>query len=203
MKVIMDYLGVAEGTTIHRNKTEGDITSPYGIYRVAFPDAEIFKYIDKVADKWSDSVDWDESDIEEVNAGLDQDEVLRLATEFYVGFLKGAHIELFPEEVRVTAMSLYVNSPKNMWKAVQEALLNLQKSGRLDSSLTLSVVDGGYGEKTRVGLESARGLGMTLEDNILLAMSNRYISLWKGNQAKFSPYLMGWSNRLDKLNELK
>ena len=44
-KVIMDYLAIAEGTTVHFNKGEDTITSPYGIYKASFPNAKIFDYM--------------------------------------------------------------------------------------------------------------------------------------------------------------
>ena len=204
----MEYLRKAEGDSIQYNKGEKDITI-WGIQLYSHPDAKIGKYIQKVVLEdlgiITDTADWDDATIEIVNNATNDDVLYRLAVEFYEEYLKDAHLELYNEDCKITAMSLYTNSPKRYWKAVQRALLNLQSSGRLDKTIKLSIIDGAYGAKTKNGLSTAASEvpGMTLEDNILMAMTLEYVELATNNPDRYLKYLRGWLNRLDTLNKDK
>jgi len=198
MERIMKYLADAEGTHLHRIPSEKDITSAYGIYRYAHPDAKIFEYIDRMANKVVDSTDWADDEITKIDRLLDPVVVHDLAQEFYEEYLAGAHLECIPEDAKIAAMSCYTNSPKRYWKAVQTALVWMCNAGRLDVDRdSLSTVDGSYGGKTERALALIEdGRGNEFEVNMLLAMTGQYIELSLGNPDKFMNYLRGWYNRM-------
>ena len=202
MNAVLDYLNVAEGSTLHYNSGELDITAPYGIYRHAHPDAKIFKYIDEVAltiGITSASSHWTNAVVTSVDNRLDSAMIRELACEFYEDYLSGAHLELFPEECKVAMMSMYTNSPKLAWKAVQRTLIALNKSGKLGvRPEQLSKVDGSFGSKTSVALKLVKEQvdPMYLETMMLFKMLCEYVEL--GN----AKYLNGWKNRMDLLTEL-
>jgi len=200
-RAIMEYLAKAEGKKLHRIPGEEDVTSPYGIYRKIHPKASIWLYIDTVANQMGisgDSSTWEQEDIDAINMVLYDDELYQLASDFYDEYLKGAHLDLFMLECRVTVMSLYVNSPWRLWKAVQEAVNSLREEGRVQCDRL--VVDGVYGPKTRECVLNVTKRGIPLRQRILLAMYRLYIELWHSNKEKYSDVLMGWANRLNKLN---
>ena len=209
MKTVMSYLAKAESDQVHYVTGEPNITLPYGIAVDKHPSTKLGQYVEKVARVdlgiITDTADWNRFVLTRVNEALDEVVAYKLAVEFYEEYLRDAHLELFNEDCKITAMSLYVNSPKRYWKAVQRALLNLQTSGRLNNELTLSAIDGSYGIKTKNGLIEAASTvpGMTLEDNILLAMTLEYTELAAKNPDKYLKYLSGWLNRLNTLNKLK
>ena len=206
MNEILDYLAKAEGDYVHYNKNEKDITLPFGIYKYAHPDAAIVRYIDRLALEIGvveDSSEWNEDILNRVNEAVDPVQARQLAEEFYTEYLAGAHLELLPSECKVAMMSIYTTSPLIAWKSVQRALVNMQSSGRIDGKLVLSTIDGKYGRKTKAALEAIQVNGYELEDGILLAAMYEYVSLWRGNPIKFGNVLMGWINRVEKLNKLK
>ena len=95
MEKFLKYLAKAESTEIHRNSTESDITSPYGIYREQHPTASIFKYIDHVANSngiTKPSASWSSSDIAKVNTNIDMNKINEYATEFYNDFITSINI---------------------------------------------------------------------------------------------------------------
>jgi len=158
MTKILEHIAKVEGKEIHYNSTELDITC-WGIYKHAHPDAEIFKYINKVAlgelGIATDSADWTGFVIARVNESVDKDVMYALAVEFYEEYLKDAKLELFNDDCKIAVMSLYTNAPKLLWSSVQQALISLQKAGKIDKELAMSTVDGFPGNKTYAGLQEA------------------------------------------------
>lgn len=209
---VLDYLAKAEGLEIHYNSTEKDITSPFGIYRAQQPNADMFKFIDKIAQSvgvTSPSRSWTSIQLAQVNKELSKysNEVRGLAEIFYTEFLKGAHLELFPAECTLAMYSMYTNSPLNAWKSVQESLLDMSKTGSFTFSGALSSVDGGFGDKTKNALSEILSKGDTylnyyLETLMLSAMKTIYIKIAIANPEDIK-YLIGWSNRMDKLAEMR
>ena len=201
---LMKYLGKAEGTTLHYNTSESDITTAYGIYRVAHPDAEIFKYIDRVADNigiTTKSKDWTTAEIDSIGIVLDDKNVLKLAEEFYTKFTLKAKLNEFPKEAQVAMFSMYTNSPKLAWKATQSAINKFESNELIDYKQQL--VDGYPGETTYDGLElcTAANNGSLFEAYMLLEMNRQYGKLAVSNPDKYLQYLNGWNNRMEALAE--
>jgi len=209
MKVILDYLREAEGSQIHYNNGEDDITAPYGIYRVAHPDAKIFKVIDGIA-RWAgilyDSSEWTTNVINRINGYIKnnvvmQAEVYEAVEEFYKDYLKGAHLDMFTDECKIAMMSMYTNSNKGAWKAVQGALITLVKNDKLQVKMEdLSTVDGYYGSKTAKALSKVDVDPLYFEALMLLGMLDYYVELWYKNPSKYGKYLRGWKERMVKLS---
>jgi len=203
-KILLDYLAKAEGTIVHRNATETDITAPYGIYKTQHPEAQIFKAIDEDANKIglnSDSTTWVQDDLDKLNESLDSSKMEQLAGIFYDTFLKDAHMILYPLECVITRFSLYVNSPKLANEVTQEAI-NLFIQNKFIKHNIL-VVDGAIGLNTNNALREVYNLslrdnawGYLFESYMLLMMSKNYAKLAASNQQKYLRYLNGWNNRL-------
>ena len=202
----MDYIAKAEGKEIHYNSTELDITC-WGIYKHVHPDAEIFKYINKIALEElgiiTDSADWTGFVITRVNEAVDKDVMYALAVEFYEEYLKGAKLELFNDDCKVVAMSLYTNAPKLLWSSVQQALISLQKAGKLNKELVMSTVDGLPGSKTYTGLIEANNsvTGAEFKQYMLLGGAKYYADVVANDVTKVK-YINGWINRLIYLSEI-
>ena len=211
MKQVLEYLAKAEGTDIVYLQNEKDITAPYGIYRHAHPDAEIFKFIDSVARSIGiehKSNQWDIGKVKRVNTALVgmQDEIDKLVSEFYEEYLKPAHLELFPPLCRVAMFSMYTNSPKNAWKSVQQSLIDVDKNN-LGNNDDLSIVDGSFGRKTERGIidvvQSLNKQGHLYFETLMLSnMKTLYIRLAMSNPDKYLKYLKGWDNRMNLLAKM-
>jgi len=205
MQKVLEYIKHVEGDKVHRNKGEKDITSPYGIYKHAHPDASIFNYIDSVANSLSivkNSKKWTAEDILTINKNLDTAEIDEHALAFYEEYFKGARLHLFDKNAKILCAVLYSNSTVMMWKSVQTALLTLQKQERIDGSLELSIADGLFGRKTDRSLSSRSVQALQpyeLYDNIMIAAQYNYVSLWHKNKIKYGVFLFGWLNRLKKI----
>jgi len=212
MKEIMNYLRKDEGSDIHYNDGEKDITAGYGIYRYAHPDARVFLVIDKIALQLGvvyASSEWTTTVIKKVNSYIENNydvkqEVYEATVEFYEDYLKRARLGLFPSECKVAMMSMFTNSEKGAWTAVQNTLLTLAKNGKLTIKLNeLSGPDGAFGNKTRDGLADAQVNGvdpMYMETLMLLHMLDYYVELWFRNPSKYGKYLRGWKERMIRLS---
>lgn len=204
MEKFLKYLAKAEGTEIHRNSTESDITSPYGIYREQHPKASIFKYIDHVANSngiTKPSASWSSSDIAKVNAKLDMGKINEHATEFYNDFITKLHLDIFTEESKLAAFSLYTNGPLIFWKSVQATINKFNSNGWID--YIKQGVDGEYGKRTRDGLLLIQEIctenklyGHIFEGYMISHMQLEYARLAAANPAKFLKHLNGWNNRV-------
>jgi len=204
---LMEYLYKAEGDEIHYNRNEKDITTPGGIYRYAHPDAEVFDYIDDVADEigiTSDSKHWGKRELNMMNIAVDPDVMAGYVERFYDEYLKGAKLELFHGNAKIAMYSFYVNSPKQAWKAVQQALLDMVELGMLKDITKdmLSRVDGRYGRKTEVALNSVHVSDKMFGMYICNAMKTRYTRLVAARPKKFLQYAKGWDNRVNEIVRL-
>jgi len=203
---LIEYLYSVEGNKVHYNKGEKDITSPGGIYRKAHPTASVFTYIDNVAKSVGvvkDSVWWDKRDIRKINSAIDLSEVTKYIEEFYKKYLAGAKLELFKGNAQIAMYSFYINSPKQAWKAVQQALIDMSMSGRLDVHVSdLSTVDGKFGGKTNRALAKVNCDDKLFSMYICSAMKTRYTTLVAARPSKFLRYLRGWDNRVNSIVSL-
>lgn len=209
MKDLLDYLGEAEGTHLHYNSTEKDITTPYGIYRVSHPDAEVFTYIDKVAKSigiTKPSSKWNSVEVKKVDNAIDRGKLNELIYKFYEDFLVKIHLNTFDEEAKLAAFSMYVNSPKLMWKSVQSTINKFVTNKWIDYKI--QTVDGGYGNDTKNGLfkvneacDSNPLFGVIFEAYMVSHMQLEYAKLVADNPDKYLKYLIGWNNRVTKFLE--
>lgn len=208
MEEILKYLGTTEGTEIHYNLYEKDITSAGGIYRYTHPDANVFKIIDRIALELGivyASKDWTKIVISRVNEYIEdnknvQDEIHKAVAEFYEEYLRGARLWRFPKECQVAMMSMYTNSPKGAWMSVQNSIIHLVKSNQVGLLMSeISIADGLYGNKTKRALEYVTDKvdPMYLETLMLFNMLQYYVKL------NNPTYIKGWMNRLDKLASIK
>ena len=213
---LLEYLGKAEGIEIHRNPTETDITTMFGIYRAVHPTAEVFILIDTIAKKIGISIDstkWGTDELNQINSFINSNsEVKENVTDFIIAFyddyLKNAHLELFHENCIVSMFSMFVNSPLLAWKSVQFAINTFISQGMIDNFPL--VEDGSFGEKTKIASEKINEVikkdyssSLIFESNMLFAMSINYASLAKSNPDKYLPSLVGWGNRLKILISTK
>ena len=197
---IMDYLGTAEGTYIHFNRTEKDITSAFGIYRYAHPTAEIFKWYESVAEANGLTGDL-RKDYKELNKFIARKPELLarqklLAWMFYVdNFMNPIINSLVSDKIEKTFFSLAVNGGmKRAYKAMQSALSKLQ---------TPIVVDGKFGHNSMEALinylKNPKYDEADFNDAMLAHMSNFYAYLIENNPNKYARYENGWNNRLKAL----
>ena len=212
-RILLNYLAKAEGTQIIRNKTESDITAPYGIYKTMHPNADIFKEIDKIATKAGlsgDSKSWTKSNLDVLNEYVLKNNLSqtlkRLAAVFYDNYLEDAELNLYPQKAMITRFSLYTNSPKLANKATQDAINDFITNKLISHDLL--TVDGDAGANTKQALklifdlcERDDNLGLLFESYMLLSMSKNYAKLAVLNHDRYLEYLNGWNNRLDKLAE--
>ncbi|MCF6330300.1 MAG: hypothetical protein L3I99_01975 [Sulfurimonas sp.] len=208
MKALLDYLEKAEGTKVHYNKTEDDITTPYGIYAKVHPNAKLVLYIQKISKKIgidSKSKKWSHKDLQKINEYLigKEKKVRALASAFYEEFLKNAHLDKFPQECQVAMFSIFTNSNTRAWRAVQQSIINIEESKMLKFG-RLSTVDGIYGRKTKNALivinkEFSKEGYMYFKTLMLSNMKTEYIKLATSSPRKFLIYLRGWDNRMNNL----
>lgn len=204
---LIEYLEKAEGKVFHYNRGESDLTSPLGVYKHAWPKAEIWNYVDSITTDLNlpeDTSDYDAEDVEVLNSKMNYGKVIELVSDFYDDYLKSAHLELFPSACQVTVFSLYVNSPRNMWRSVQQALNQFHLNHFIE--FKVQTVDGLYGGSTKAGLELIKGedimQGYLFEAYILSNMKTQYAKLVAKNPDKFLKYLNGWNNRMNVLQKM-
>lgn len=209
---LITHLEKVEGTKVHRNPTEADITSPYGIYKLNFPTEPIFDYINQIAKEVGvikPSQQWNQTDLDYINQNIEQTNRLpyikKLAESFYDRYTRNLPLDKLPELCQVTAFSLYVNSSANASKAIQMACNSLIKNYSL--SIAPLSEDGVLGYSSQSALETiTRFIGKSkegalyFESLILLHMSKIYAELAVANPNKYLVYLRGWNNRLEALS---
>ena len=196
----MDYLAIAEGTHIHFNRTEADITSAYGVYRHAHPRAEIFKWYEHLAQENGLSTNLQKS-YKDVNKVIAADKKLQdmeelLAWDFYEkNYMNKTINDLISEKIEKTFFSLAVNGGMQRgYKALQYAL------GKLHSPLVIDGKFGHYSMTALIGyLASDSYNEEKLNTEMLAYMRDFYAYLIDVNPKKYSMYKNGWENRLQAL----
>lgn len=204
MQDILKYLAKAEGRELHRNSTESDITTPYGIYKEHHPTAGIFKYIDEVAKSigiTKDSSKWTSSEISKINSKLDMNKIDELTIQFYNKFVENLYLNIFSNESRLAAFSMFVNGPLIFWKSVQSTINKFNSNGWID--FIEQGVDGQFGKRTRDGLVLIQKIsnenslyGNIFEAYMVSQMQVEYARLAVANPTKYLKYLNGWNNRV-------
>jgi hypothetical protein len=214
---VMEYLGKAEGLTIHKNDGEFDITSPYGIYRYNHPKAEIFEYIDQLALEsriTNKSSEFTQSDFYVLNATIERvpqvaAEMRRLASKFYDEYFKNIYLELFPQEAQLAFLSMYATSQKGAMQSAQAAINDLISLREISN--TPLVEDGDFGTKTKEALEKVFKVSFSqgkyfsywFEEKILRHMTMYYDTLAIKDPIAFKKFYKGWRNRLEALADSK
>ena len=198
----MDYLAKAEGSLIHYNNGERDITLPYGLYLQN--KSNLYHYIVELGESegiTTPTSSWSKDDISIVNELVEKSAygVRQLAKEFYMEFMRKAHLDLYPDACKDVIYSLYINSPKYSTMAVQRSIRNMVKSKRLDLNLhETSIEDGGWGTKTRKSLElimkQNKEFSWYFEEAIINNMEDIYEEIADTDSEKKN--LKGWKNRV-------
>ncbi len=212
MNLIEKYvkqLATEEGTLIHRNDGEDDITLPYGLYKKY--DSEMYKGIVRIANEigiTKHTSEWNQKDINVVNkllapmgAGIE-----KLAIEFYEDFIRPAKLNLYPKDCKAVMFSLYINSPKYSIMAVQRSIINMVKSDRIGLLLNeVSREDGGMGSKTEKSLQYIRTKSNDFyyyfEEAIISNMKDIYEEL--ADTPEEQKNLKGWKNRVRKYQQMR
>ena len=208
-----------EGGKLHYNKGEKDITTGYGIYRDAFPNVRIFKYIDGLAKELgieTPSSKWTRDEIEKVNNKIDSKKEDELTEEFYTeNYFKKIDIFELPVEMTLAVGSMLVNSQKLGSKALQMSYnLLLKKFSKRYPKEFAGIKeiseDGIIGPATAKAVytlvKAVEGLGGTATDlwfSIYMSCAKSLyveMSTDNGKEDKQLSFLRGWVlNRCDYL----
>lgn len=203
---------------LHRNPTEADITTAYGIYRYANPNAEIFKYIDQVAKSIginSNSKTWlDRNTLTKIQSNIDPEKELYYTYLFIKSYFtinkQEINLDQFEPITRYAIISLGWNSIKLCVKCLQSTINEMYMNGyipNVDKSTKIAC-DGVYGPNTKRHLDGIMSYINTNKDKALELhfyyrfLNNAktyYVSLALNNQSKFLMYLKGWNARVDQL----
>ncbi len=202
-------LATEEGTLIHRNDGEDDITLPYGLYKKY--DSKMYKYIisrGKALGFGVITTFWKQYEIDEINEDIkeDKDYLEKLAIEFYEDFIRPAKLNLYPKDCKAVMFSLYINSPKYSIMAVQRSIINMVKSDRIGLLLNeVSREDGGMGSKTEKSLQYIRTKSNDFyyyfEEAIISNMKDIYEEL--ADTPEEQKNLKGWKNRVRKYQQMR
>ena len=207
---------------LHRNPTEYDITTAYGIYKYVHKNAEIFKYIDEVAKTIgikNGSTYWtDRATLTKIQSAIDPEKELYYTYLFYKDYLEGIKLSLFPDKLKRYVASFYVNGPKLCNKALQMTC---------NQFIYYNYKQGGYYKRTKIekgkevpnylaqdgvlgnqSWEVIKDILKLCETNemylmefkylFLLYMKTYYCNLVRTNTAN-AVYIGGWNKRVDNL----
>lgn len=208
---ILDYLAQAEGLELHRNETEDDITSPYGIYKSIHPNEEIFNYIKTIGEDFGfpkNTRDWSKENINTFNELMSynqsiQTEIRNLARIFYLEYYSSIHLDLFPEEAQLAFISMYTTTTKHSKIAVQKTLQEIHKNGFINTKIT--DFDGIFGKietipalKESQQIYKKEGLfyGLWFEQKMITQMILHYDKLAIENPQEYKRYYKGWRDRM-------
>lgn len=195
----MDYLAKYEGDYVHMNRTEKDITSAYGIYRYAFPKADIFEWYECIAITHNISTNFKiKRNRKKLNELIKTEpyykEIERdLAFDFYTKkFVNPTVANILDDKSALTYFSISVNGGKKTGaKALQYAI------ARHGVDI---VEDGKIGHKTIDALKRLVGRNdydtMQFNTYMIWYMRGFYARLIKRNPNKYAMYKRGWDNRL-------
>jgi len=204
LDITMNYLRKSEGGFVHRNSNEKDITNSYGIYKYAFPRADVFVYYDSIMKRLGitkNSKLWTREDLNKLNANIDKNAELGYSRKFYQDYFAKLYLDLFKEPMVLPMVSIYSNSPLLCVKALQRAINDLLDKGILKGFDKL-VVDGSYGGKTKYAVIQAKELSdndyQTFKTAFLDNCDLEYELLVK-RKPSLGIYLKGWHNRVKGL----
>lgn len=188
--VIMDYLKKAEGDTLHWNRGESNMTSPYGIYRKSFPHAKIFNTIDLVAKKNGLNIKTSAGRIK-FNKILHNDAKLYTklrneAWELYSAkFMNKNIINLLGKKSALTFFSIAVNGGMGRAAKILQASIGARVDGAIGQSTIKTLKE--YGAKNKDDI---------LNQSMLDGMQKFYNKLIARNYNKYGRFKRGWTHRL-------
>jgi len=216
---ILDYLGKAEGLTVHVNDGEKDITSPYGIYRSVHPNAEMFTYIDQLlmeAGIFRKTSELLHSDFDIINTIVERNEIVskeirRLASKFYAEYYADTYLYLMPKETQLAFLSCYTTSEYGGKKSLQAAINDLISNREIQNNRLIE--DGVFGSKTQTALIKVKNryneikekkyFGLWFEEKLLRHMIMYYDKLAIENPKEYKKFYKGWRNRMEALADSK
>ena len=185
--VIMNYLASVEGDYIHKNATESEITAPYGIYKNAFPTADIFTFIDRIAKNNKLDVIKDMDKLNKIITNENYNEVRNLAWSFYVKeFLDVRLMNGLGPKSGLTVFSNSVNAGKSVGIKSLQYALGVKEDGII-GSITMTAINKYAKDDDK------------LNQKLLTYMDDFYHRLVEQNPTKYYVYLDGWMNRLNGL----
>lgn len=202
---------------LHKNVTELDITTGYGIYRYAHKNAEIFKYIDEVAKSigiTTSSPNWKSREIlTKIQKAMDPEKELYYTYLFYKSYFEAIRLSIFPDELKRYIASLYVNSPKLCAKTLQMTVNQFIYYGYYKRTKIVNGVE----EKNYLGQDGVLGpeswgaisdimiliskdekLKLEFKYLFLLYAKTYYCNLVGANHSH-AVYIRGWNKRIDNL----
>ena len=208
---LLDSLFQFEGGKLHYNSKEKDITNAYGIYRFQQPKAEIWNYIDSLAEgiTTKPSNQWDKTIVDKINEKIDKNKERELSYKFYKQFFAGAYLELFHDDLVIMMCNLYTNTPLGATKAIQEALNDCYKYGIFKvEEKDVPPVLGKFGPQTRSAIEKFSKEAdwkdiIIFKNCALLYMKTYYGELVIDKTTTMLPNLRGWNNRMEALQHQK
>lgn len=216
LKDILRKLRQAEGGRLHKNSGEEDITTGYGIYRHAYPNDEVFKYVDQVAASLGinkPSKTWTNEEIKKVDNMMDDEIELDYSLSFYETYFKGLEFEnMFPCLVYPFA-NIYTNSRKKAIESLQRSCnhyVKISYIAPLFPNWKDIDTDGLIGPATRNAIKEITKVVTATKDNpevygnlflylFLSDVKSEYIDLAVANPNKYVKFLNGWDNRVNFL----
>jgi len=186
---IMSYLARYEGTVIHWNRGETNITTPYGIYRKSFPNAKIFKYIDMLSKKYTGKVIRRRNmrQIKILNNSMSKNERKRIydmAWVFYVNNFMDARItDMLNNKEAMSFFSISVNGGKGRGVKSIHSAVKLKLSSRVSTNLLVTIA-------------RQKNMGKDLNNGMLDYMLAFYKTLIKNKPWKFARFKNGWFSRI-------
>lgn len=209
-----------EGGKLHRNSNESDITTGYGIYRGAHPNASIFSYIDKLAmsiNIFTPSNEWTKDEINSVNHVLSYNEEAKekeyqLTVDFYRDYFKKVDYEGVPDLLNAAYKLIYINGTKIANKALQSTYNAIAK---IVGETNVLKVDGLIGSGSKSAFKEFNSFieynSEVVTDYTLLAYFISYAKsfyidistdeLPTTGTDKHLRYLQGWDNRCNTILE--
>ena len=202
---ILDLLKENEGGYLHRNSSETDVTTGYGIYREKHPKAQIWAYIDGLARSLGitqPSSTWSKIQRDSINHIINPEMERYYSYLFYKDFYKNTGLEDAHPLVAPVVISIYANGNKLYNLSLQRALNAMIKDGNI--KYPKLVEDGVVGPKTlSVFKEVSKSGGNILNEKlkllILLYAKTYYANLIHSRPNDYLRYILGWDDRVNKL----
>jgi len=188
--ILLNFLAEVEGTIIHFNaKTETSYTTPYGIYRKAFPHATICKYVDRLYEEngLNRNIPSHARKLNRLLTNEQKETIKELAWDFYKrNFIDERLIGILDSLTSLSYFSIAVNGGKGRGiKSIQSPIG--------------TSVDGKLGPKTIKKLR-AYLTSHTFKDLNMGMLEYMYFFYQRliRRKPKFRIYRIGWYNRLLK-----
>lgn len=206
LTMFLKELRELEGGVLHRNKTEENVTTGYGIYFKGNEKTAIYKYISNLGQKLGfdkDTSKWSQDEIKKVNAAIDPEEELKATKEFYSAYFKSLDIENIHRYVVINICSIFVNSRSMGVRVLQKSyneMIALLSRYRNMVGFEKVAEDGLIGPKTR---DAIKKLSKAIKDEDAMCWNSigavitclEYRQLVE-NKPENRIYLKGWMNRV-------